>query len=139
MSVRIADTTSHGAFDPSVNTVMKHLCLLRVQETVSQHMMFKGPRMECGRNAGANSGTAMSPRTGSLAGLLVLAICLRPLWPGAFVGSHARLAIHRLGGPRPESRFLAGSFAQLLFIGTWGTVHVGVKLVLQHVVSRGLP
>ena len=56
-------------------------------------MMFKGPRMECGRNAGANSGTAMPPRTGSLAGLLVLAICLRPLRPGAFVGSHARLAI----------------------------------------------
>ena len=55
-------------------------------------MMFKGPRMECGRNAGANSGTAMPPRTGSLAGLLVLAICLWPLRPGAFVGSHARLA-----------------------------------------------
>ena len=54
-------------------------------------MMFKGPRMECGRNAGANSGTAMAPR-GRLAGLLVLALCVWPLRPGAFVGSHARLA-----------------------------------------------
>ena len=70
-----------------VRTVMKHLFLLRGQGTVWQHMMFKGPRTECGRNAGANSGTAMTLR----AGLLALGrLC--PLRPGAFVGSHARLA-----------------------------------------------
>ena len=82
--------------------------------------------MECGRNAGANSGTALSLRTGSLAGLRALAICLRPLRPGAFVGSHARLAITGLAVRDLKVAFLLAA------------VHVGVKLVLQFVVSRGL-
>ena len=66
-------------------------------------VMFKGPRMECGHNAGVNSGTAMAPRMGSLAGLLVLAVCLWPLRPSAFVG-----ATHQ-----PQLGFLVALIAQL--------------------------